>query len=163
MPAFILKVRDKTAYTEGTPEIVNGNSDYTVMFDFDAEWDGAENLTAHIRYLRDGLPVHDEIPIADGACNLPAVYGTDAVQIGVSGGSIRTSTPAAVPCLPCAADAAGEQQSVPPPDVFCELMQILNRKLSPIEAGTHEALETYTHAELAQYTHEQLEMLPVNL
>ena len=104
MPEITVKVRDKIAQTEGTPEIVNGNSDYTVTFDFDAEWDGAENLTAHIRYLRNGLPVHDALPITDGACTLPAVYGTDAVQIGVSGGSIQTTAPAEIPCIPHGGD-----------------------------------------------------------
>ena len=162
MPEITVKVRDKIAQTEGTPEIVNGNSDYTVTFDFDAAWDGAENLTAHIRYLRGGLPVHDAIPITDGACNLPAVYGTDAVQIGVSGGSIQTSTPAAVPCLLCAADLPGVPARVPR-DIFSELMRMLNQKLSPIVPGTHEALLTYSHAELSHFTHAELASLHINL
>ena len=124
MPEITVKVRDKIAQTEGTPEIVNGNSDYTVTFDFDAEWDGAENLTAHIRYLRNGLPVHDAIPITDGACNLPAVYGTDAVQIGVSGGSIQTTAPAKIPCISCANDFGGTEKQ-PVRDVYNEIMEVI--------------------------------------
>ena len=124
MPEITVKVRDKIAQTEGTPEIVNGNSDYTVTFDFDAAWDGAENLTAHIRYLRNGLPVHDAIPIIDGACNLPAVYGTDAVQIGVSGGSIQTTAPAEIPCIPCANDFGGTEKQ-PVRDVYNEIMEVI--------------------------------------
>lgn len=124
MPEITVNVRDKTAYTEGTPEIVNGNSDYTVNFDFDAAWDGAENLTAHIRYLRNGLPEHDALPITDGACVLPAVYGTDAVQIGVSGGSIRTSVPAEIPCIPCANDFGGTEKQ-PAHDVYNEIMEVI--------------------------------------
>ena len=124
MPAFTLKVRDKTAYTEEMPEIVCGNSDYTVLFDFDAEWDGAENLTAYIRYLRDGLPVHAAIPITAAACTLPAIYGTDAVQIGVSGGSIRTSVPAEIPCIPCANDFGGTEKQ-PAHDVYNEIMEVI--------------------------------------
>ena len=124
MPEITVKVRDKIAQTEGTPEIVNGNSDYTVTFDFDAEWDGAENLTAHIRYLRNGLPVHDAIPIIDGACNLPAVYGTDAVQIGVSGGSIQTTAPAEILCIPCANDFCGTEKQ-PVRDVYNEIMEVI--------------------------------------
>lgn len=124
MPEITVKVRDKIAQTEGTPEIVNGNSDYTVTFDFDAAWDGAENLTAHIRYLRNGLPVHDAIPITDGACTLPAIYGTDAVQIGVSGGSIQTSTSAEIPCIPCANDFGGTEKQ-PVRDVYNEIMEVI--------------------------------------
>ena len=124
MPEITVKVRDKIAQTEGTPEIVNGNSDYTVTFDFDAAWDGAENLTAHIRYLRNGLPVHDAIPIIDGACNLPAVYGTDAVQIGVSGGSIQTTAPAEILCIPCANDFGGTEKQ-PVRDVYNEIMEVI--------------------------------------
>lgn len=119
-----ITVTNRLAHISGTPVIICGNSDYTVLFDFDAEWDGTENLNAHIRYLRNGLPEHDALPITDGACNLPAIYGTDAVQIGVSGGSIRTSVPAEIPCIPCANDFGGTEKQ-PVRDVYNEIMEVI--------------------------------------
>ena len=39
MPDIHITVRERIAQADGDPEIVCGNSDYTAVFDFDAEWD----------------------------------------------------------------------------------------------------------------------------
>lgn len=123
MPEMTVTVRDKYAQVQGNPEIVCGNSDYTVTFDFDAEWDGEP--TARIRYLRDGLPVEANIPIADGVCELPAVYGTDELCIGAYTDTVQTSTPAVIPCVMCVTDIPGKPQTEHR-DVYNEMMEVLN-------------------------------------
>lgn len=160
MPEMTVTVRDKYAQVQGNPEIVCGNSDYTVTFDFDAEWDGEP--TAHIRYLRDGIPVETDILIVNDTCDLPAVYGTDELCIGAYTDTVQTSTPAVIPCIMCVTDFAGEPQTVRH-DVYNDLMQMLNQMLSPFKPGIHQTLATYTNAELARFTHAELAALGVNI
>lgn len=163
MPDINIIVRGKIAYAEDAPQIVCGNSDYTVNFDLDPEWSEEQNLTACFTYIKDGLPVYEESAIEDGACSMPAVFGTDEVLIGVYGESIRTSTPAAVPGMRCITDLPGKHADRQH-DTYNELMQRLADIIVPeTERGTHRVLSTYTHTGLSTYSHSQLRTINSNL
>lgn len=93
-----ITIENKHCTVQGTPVIVCGNSDYTVAFDFDAEWDQAGEKTARFSYVRDGARMYQDVPIAGSTAEVPAVYRTREVQVGVYAGDLVTSTPARIPC-----------------------------------------------------------------
>lgn len=93
-----ITIENKHCTVQGTPVIVCGNSDYTVAFDFDAEWELAGEKTARFSYVRDGARMYQDAPITGSTAEMPAVYRTREVQVGVYAGDLVTSTPARIPC-----------------------------------------------------------------
>ena len=156
-----LTVSAKRIAVTSAPEIICGNSDYTAVFALDSEWDEAENIAVHITYLRGGIPVHTDVLLSSGACELPAVYDTDEILIGVHSDTIQTSTPAAIPCRRCVTDLPGEEAQAH--DIFNELMTRLNQILHPCNPGEQMTVAMYTHAELAQRTHRQIAVIQPNI
>lgn len=126
MPDISIKIRDKIAQTQGSPEIVCGNSDYAITFDFDSGWDDYESKTARFvwRDLTTGKIMYFDVVFADSIVSVPAVYNTDKILIGVYAGDIRTTTPAAVPCARCITDNQPAHDP-PPEDVYEQLLEYL--------------------------------------
>ena len=124
MPDIEITVREKIAQIQGNPEIVCGNSDYAVQFDFDSEWDAYTEKTAHFAFISDGEPQFYDTIFEGDAVSIPPLYRTDLLLIGVYAGDIRTTTPAAVPCLPCITDDEPVHPD-PPPDVYAQLLELL--------------------------------------
>lgn len=128
MPEISIKVREKIAKVIGSPQIVCGNSDYAVTFDFDNEWDDYDAKTARIVWLdkASGRLRHADVLFDGNAALLPAIYRADHVLIGVYAGDIRTTTPARVPCIGCITDDA-PQHDDPSEDVYEQLLAYLER------------------------------------
>ena len=124
MPNIIVHVREKHAQAEGDPEIVCGNADYTVTFDFDAEWDPYAAKTARFVYYENGIPRRQDVPFTGNTIPIPAVYGTCELLIGVYAGNIRTTTAAEIPCIPCITDGQPYHPD-PPDDVYAQLLEVL--------------------------------------
>lgn len=124
MPEIDITVREKIAQAQGSPEIVCGNSDYTVTFDLDAEWDAYDAKTAQFKFFENGVPRCYEVAFTGDTAAIPAVYDTAELLIGVYAGDIRTSTPARVSCLPCISDGTVPHPD-PPPDVYQQLLALL--------------------------------------
>ena len=129
MPDIAVIVRDKVAQVQGNPEIVCGNSDYTVTFDFDAEWDAYEHKTAHFSFLENGVPRYFDVQFSGNSVQIPAVWNTCEMLIGAYAGDIRTTTGAAVPCIPCITDDEPVHPD-PPPDVYEQLVELLEEMQS---------------------------------
>lgn len=140
MPDISIKVREKVAQVQGTPQIVCGNSDYAVTFDFDSEWDAYDEKTLHAVWMdvRTGELKHYDVEFSESTVVLPAIYNTDRVCIGVYAGDIRTTTPACVPCARCITDADGEDpyHDDPPPDVYEQLMAYMEEIIEGGGGGT---------------------------
>ena len=126
MPEIIVNVREKIAQVQGNPEIVCGNSDYTVTFDFDAEWNQYTEKTAHFAFVQDGKPQFYDAIFSGNTVKIPAVYRTSELAIGAYAGAIRTTSPAIVPCAPCITDGQPVHPD-PPPDVYAQLLDLLDR------------------------------------
>lgn len=124
MPEITIKVKDKIAETVGEPEIVCGNSDYTVTFDLDDEWSTYTEKTARFNYVRDGVRRHQDVLFSGSGCAAPVMDDVYAVEIGVYAGNIHTSTPARVPCVRSATDDAA-QHPQPMPDIYDQLLAYL--------------------------------------
>lgn len=117
-------VRDKLAQVQGNPEIVCGNSDYTVTFDFDEEWDAYEYKTARFCFLENGIPRYYDVLFSGDTVTIPAVWNTCEILAGVYAGDIHTTTPAAIPCVPCITEEAPVHPD-PPPDVYEQLLEAI--------------------------------------
>lgn len=121
---ILIEVTEKVAAVSGAPVIVCGNSDYTVHFLFDSEWDAYIAKTAEFRYWRDGERKRAEVFFEGDTVSVPILRDIDEVEIGVYAGNLHTSTGARIPCARCITD--GDAVHDPPaPDVYDQLMEYL--------------------------------------
>ena len=98
-----ITVRNKIATTTDPATVVNGNNDYTVVFDFDSEWDSLSSKTAMFVYGREEQK-YKTVTFTGNSCIMPALYNTGYVLIGVFAGDIKTTSAAYVKCIPCIRD-----------------------------------------------------------
>lgn len=125
-----VSIANRIARAAGTPQIVCGNSDYVAAFTFDSEWDELVEKTARFQYMKDGQMQHKDVEFSGSSCAIPPLYGICRVEIGVLAGSIRTTTPAVVPCLRCVTDIPAVE-SVPARDIYNELMDAAQEAMYP--------------------------------
>ena len=99
MPNINITVAEKIA-TNTTPGevIVCGNSDYTVTFDLDSEWNAEAERTARFVYYRDGLSLYQDVAFTGNTVAVPVLSNISYVLVGVYAGSLHTTTPAKVLC-----------------------------------------------------------------
>lgn len=128
-----IRIENRIARAVGSPQIVCGNSDYTAAFTFDAEWNDCSEKTAEFRYYRNGTIEHETVEFTGNSCAIPALNDTDWIEVGVSAGEIRTSTPARISCCRCITDIPSEayEQSA---DIYNQLMEILAEKQNLLPA-----------------------------
>lgn len=126
-----ISITNRIARVSGSPQLVCGNSDYTVSFSFDAEWDAYIEKTAQFFCVRAGEPQTVSVEFAGTTCAVPVLYDVDFVEIGVTAGTIRTTTPARVTCLRCITDIPSEAYS-PPRDVYNEIMDKIQEAVNPL-------------------------------
>lgn len=88
-------VNNKIAtYTARDGHIVCGNSDYSLKFTFDSEWD--EYTTKTARFVYNGAYIDQEF--TGDECIAPIITGADRVEVGVFAGNLSTTTAASIPC-----------------------------------------------------------------
>lgn len=124
MPDISITVADKIAHAAGSPVIVCGNSDYSITFTFDTEWDAYAIKTARFVYVSAGAIKYQDVVFEGDMVAVPILYNITAVSVGVYAGNLHTTTPARIPCQrsilcndPVHAD--------PPPDVYNQLLELL--------------------------------------
>ena len=95
MPNLQIIINNKIAtYVKRSGAVVCGNSDYVAEFAFDQEWDTHESKIA--RFTWGGKYV--DMPITGSTCQVPILYDTDTLTVGVYAGNLCTTTPAMIPC-----------------------------------------------------------------
>lgn len=119
-----ITIANKIAALQGAPRIVCGNSDYTITFTFDAEWDAYAAKTARFAYCRSGVMLYQDVLFEGNTVSVPALYGIYEVAVGVYAGNIHTTSPARIPCIPCITDGAPVHDP-PAADVYNQLMELL--------------------------------------
>lgn len=128
MREILITVRNRVASIVGSPEIVCGNTDYTAVFDLDAEWDAYPVKTLRIVWKdMDTLKILYQDVLFEGNCAvLPPVFRTTQVRLGIYAGDIRTTTPVRIPC--CAAES-GSKAVHPDPEsgIYSQLLQYMKR------------------------------------
>lgn len=126
MPEIRIAVRDKIAAAEGLPEIVCGNGDYTLVFEFDAEWTPYRTKTARFFWydIPSGTPRMTELLFDGSAVTAPVMRDTHAVAVGVYAGDLHTTSSAWIPCRQAITDMVPFPDD-PPPELAAQLLSYL--------------------------------------
>lgn len=119
---LFVSVKDRIATKTGDEVYICGNSDYTVKFDFDSDWNGIEHKTARFD-KRDGTYV-DQV-FTGNVCPVPVLSNIYAFNVGVFAGNLHTTTPAYVPAKKSIL-CGGGLPADPQPDVYTQIMALLN-------------------------------------
>lgn len=125
-----VRIRGRTASCPENSVIICGNSDYTVRFAFDREWDAFPEKTAVFRFHGNGRCITEEIPFTGNVCRVPVITGTDKAAIGVYAGNIRTTEPVQIPCAECITDYPA-QTYTPQTDVYNRITEALAQHRPP--------------------------------
>lgn len=127
-----ISVADKIATAQADAEIVCGNSDYEIAFEFDEMWIGERIKTARFVYQRQGKTLYDEVAFTGAVCRVPVLYDILEVRVGVYAGDLSTSTPAVVKCK--RSILCGDPvHDFPPADVYNELVKMTSDALAAAE------------------------------
>lgn len=87
-------VREKIARLANKQDFaVCGNSDYTIKFNFDSEWDDYETKTARFKYNG----TYTDVVFNGNECPMPIIINAFRTEIGVYVGDLHTTTSAILP------------------------------------------------------------------
>jgi hypothetical protein len=120
-----VEVKKKVATAPTDAVIVCGNSDYTIVFQFDDEWDGRVAKTARFKYFTDAGHKHIDVPFTGDSVEVPVLANTRKVEVGVFAGDLASTTGATFrcePCIRCGSDAPAAPES----NVYDEIMESIN-------------------------------------
>lgn len=135
---ILILVRNRVPTIVNIREIITYNTDYTVRFDFDGEWDVFEHKTV---YFVDETGNYTAVISSDDKCEFPLFENERRrIFIGVQAGELKTTRPCYVNVLDSIADMLNSPIPPPPDDVYAQIMSIINSlesaKLNPIAKTT---------------------------
>ena len=141
-----IEIKDKIATCLTELTVVCGNADYVVDFVFDEEWNEHEVKTAIFVVNGKATPQ----VFAGNVCPIPVIQNTLIVWVGVFAGTVddgtlSTSTPALVKCIPCITDGDNVPMA-PPDDVYNQIIALINAGMLKGDAFTY---EDFTEEQLA--------------
>lgn len=124
MKVINISVRNKIAKNirESVYEYVCGNSDYSIEFDFDEEWNAFEVKTARFKFNDTFLDVVFE----GNVVNIPVIENAHMVQVGVFAGNLHTTTPAVFMSKKSILCGSGIP-AAPSDDVYIQIIELLNK------------------------------------
>ena len=134
-----ISVRDKIAtQTDGTV-IINGNSDYSIEFDFDAEWADLNNKIGIFAYNDAAAHkwAYQTVMFSGNTCAVPILRDIHCVYVGVTAGNVRVTTPAKVQCRLSISDYADTEEP-PSADIWGQILAKLDElqtEIDEIKAG----------------------------
>lgn len=135
MNSIDVNVRNKIARCADTDAfIVCANDDYVIKFDFDAEWDEYPVKTA--RFIFNGS--YTDVVFEGNVVNVPIIYKSTVMTVGVFAGQLRTTTPAIIPCQKSILCDKGVPAD-PTPDVYHQLTDICNAAVNTANGARDEA------------------------
>lgn len=111
--------------------IVCSNSDYVINFKFDEEWD--EHLVKTARFIFNGSVI--DVVFEGNSVNVPIIYKSTVMTVGVFAGQLHTTTPAIIPCQKSILCDEGFVPD-PPPDVYAQILEKLDEVLNNSGGGS---------------------------
>ena len=120
-------VKKKIATAPDTAAYICGNGDFTIHFNFDAEWDAYDSKTA--RFIMDDKTFID-IVFQGTSCAIPVITDSIFINVGVFAGNLCTTTPAVIRAKKSILCDTGTP-AAPPDDVYNQIME----RLDELEAG----------------------------
>lgn len=119
-------VRDRIATKTGDEEYICGNSDFTILFDFDAEWDAWPTKTARFTWAGN----YHDVLFEGSECPVPVISDVFHFKVGVYAGNLRTTTAARVPAKKSVLCVGGIQHKPPETDVYNEILEKVNGRVT---------------------------------
>lgn len=123
-----IEVKDKVATLVSMNfNLVGGNSDYEVVFEFDGDWENYPVKTAVFVY-GNHKPVYQVVE--DNICKGVAIENATMCLIGAFAGDIMTTTPAEVPCVRRSIlDEANGVPEAPTHEIYNQIMELLQKAI----------------------------------
>ena len=128
MPQLLIKIKDKIAKPLNNCVICD-NSDYTVKFIFDEEWEKEPLRIARFIWNKQYV----DVQFTGDTCEVPVISKTNNLAIGVYAGDLRTTTPAILTCYTSILSEDVIEHSVTPSE-YEEIMKLLNAQATDIAA-----------------------------
>lgn len=139
MPTIHINVRNRVATANGDSRIINGNSDYNIEFDFDAEWADLNNKIGIFAYNDAAAHkwAYQTVLFSGNTCPVPILRDIHCVYVGVTAGNVRVTTPAKVQCRLSISDYADTEEP-PSADIWGQILAKLDElqtEIDEIKAG----------------------------
>lgn len=139
MPTIRVNVRNRVATVNGDSRIINGNSDYNIEFDFDAEWADLNNKIGIFAYNDAAAHkwAYQTVMFSGNTCAVPILRDIHCVYVGVTAGNVRVTTPAKVQCRLSISDYADTEEP-PSADIWGQILAKLDElqtEIDEIKAG----------------------------
>ena len=137
MPEIKIKIRDKRA--GGTGTVICGNSDYTVVWDLDQEWESYSAKTMRVN-LADGT--YQDVVFTGNSAVLPVLSTPGWASVGLYAGDLHTSRAADLRVLPSVTTPGGTPAD-PPESVYDQLMELIKGMGGASEEDIAKVVATY--------------------
>ena len=139
MPTIHINVKNRVATANGDSRIINGNSDYSIEFDFDAEWADLNNKIGIFAYndVATHKWAYQTVMFSGNTCTVPILRDIHCVYVGVTAGNVRVTTPAKVQCRLSISDYADTEEP-PSADIWGQILAKLDElqtEIDEIKAG----------------------------
>ena len=139
MPTIHINVKNRVATANGDGRIINGNSDYSIEFDFDAEWADLNNKIGIFAYNDAATHkwAYQPVMFSGNTCTVPILRDIHCVYVGVTAGNVRVTTPAKVQCRLSISDYADTEEP-PSADIWGQILAKLDElqtEIDEIKAG----------------------------
>ena len=139
MPTIHINVKNRVATANGDSRIINGNSDYNIEFDFDAEWADLNNKIGIFAYNNAAAHkwAYQTVMFRGNTCAVPILRDIHCVYVGVTAGNVRVTTPAEVQCRLSISDYADTEEP-PSADIWGQILAKLDElqtEIDEIKAG----------------------------
>ena len=116
-----VEIKNKKAVRTNDTAYVCDNSDFTVVFSFDEEWDEFDVKTARFAY--DGK--HQDVVFTGTECEMPIISNTKLISVGVFSGDLHTTTPAQIVANKSILGVSGTPEP-PSEDVYSQIIELIN-------------------------------------
>ena len=139
MPTVHINVKNRVATVNGDGRIINGNSDYNIEFNFDAEWADLNNKIGIFAYNDAAAHkwAYQPVLFSGNTCAVPILRDIHCVYVGVTAGNVRVTTPAKVQCWLSISDYADTEEP-PSADIWGQILAKLDElqtEIDEIKAG----------------------------
>ena len=139
MPTVHINVKNRVATVNGDGRIINGNSDYSIEFNFDAEWADLNNKVGIFAYNDAAAHkwAYQPVMFSGNTCAVPILRDIHCVYVGVTAGNVRVTTPAKVQCWLSISDYADTEEP-PSADIWGQILAKLDElqtEIDEIKAG----------------------------
>jgi len=139
-----ISVAGKIATVADSSSIVCGNSDYRLVFTFDAEWQN--EIVKTCRFIT-APGVYTDVVFSGLICAVPVIVSGDNLFVGVYAGALRTTTPAAIRLIESITSDDGTPVPVSP-DAYAQMMVLVNQAVSDAEQSVIDANSALADAAL---------------